>query len=101
MSDELTQHRLDKLARIRERGDEPFKYTFARSSSIGEARAAFEKAEATGGESASVDATLAGRMVATRTQGKVTFADLRDESAKIQLFIKKDTVGEAAYAGAE
>lgn len=98
MTDELTQHRLDKLGRIRERGDNPFKYGFARSCSIAEARAAFEKVEAAGGENPSVPAVLAGRMVATRTQGKVTFADLRDESAKIQLFIKKDTVGEDAYA---
>jgi len=98
MTDELTQHRLDKLGRIRERGDNPFKYGFTRSCSIAEARAAFEKVEAAGGENPSVPAVLAGRMVATRTQGKVTFADLRDESAKIQLFIKKDTVGEDAYA---
>ncbi len=98
MTDELTQHRLDKLGRIRERGDNPFKYGFTRSSSIADARAAFEKAEAAGGENPSVPAVLAGRMVATRTQGKVTFADLRDETAKIQLFIKKDTVGEDAYA---
>lgn len=98
MTDELIQHRLDKLARIRERGDNPFKYGFTRSCSIAEARAAFEKAEAAGGENPSVPAVLAGRMVGTRTQGKVTFADLRDESAKIQLFIKKDTVGEDAYA---
>jgi len=97
MSDELTQHRLDKLARIRERGDEPFKYSFARSSSIAGARAAFEAAEVAGGENPSVDAVLAGRMVATRTQGKVTFADAQDESGRIQLFIKKDTVGEEAY----
>ncbi len=98
MSDELIQHRLDKLGRIRERGDEPFKYSFSRSGPIAGARAAFEKAEAAGGENPIVDAVLAGRMVGTRTQGKVTFADLRDESGKIQLFIKKDTVGEAAYA---
>jgi lysyl-tRNA synthetase class 2 len=98
MTDELIQHRLDKLGRIRERGDNPFKYGFTRSSSIAEARAAFERAEAAGGENPSVPAVLAGRMVATRTQGKVTFSDLRDESAKIQLFIKKDTIGEEPYA---
>jgi lysyl-tRNA synthetase class 2 len=97
MSDELIQHRFDKLERIRARGDEPFKYGFARSSSIAGARAAFETLEAAGGADPKVPAVLAGRMVGSRTQGKVTFADLRDESGKIQLFIKKDAVGEALY----
>ena len=41
--------------------------------------------------------TLAGRMTASRGQGKVTFADLRDESGKIQLFLKKNTLGEDSY----
>ncbi len=45
MSDDLTQHRLDKLARIRERGDVPYKYNFDRSQTIGEARAALEALE--------------------------------------------------------
>ena len=43
---ELRQHRLNKLERIRERGDEPFKYKFERSSLIAPVREAFETAEA-------------------------------------------------------
>ena len=96
---ELRQHRLDKLERIRARGDEPFKYAFGRSHRIAEARAAFEEAEqgATEEAPATVPATLAGRMVARRTQGKSTFADLRDETGRIQLFLGKKQVGEDAY----
>jgi lysyl-tRNA synthetase class 2 len=99
MQEELIQHRLDKLARIRARGDNPYKYTFHRSCCIAEARETFENGETSAGEDAppAMEATLAGRIVAMRTQGKVTFADLRDRAAKIQLFIKKDTVGAQPY----
>lgn len=98
MSDDLQQHRLDKLARIRERGDVPYKYTFARSQTIGEARTALEALEGADTEGAIIeDQCLAGRMVASRGQGKVTFADIRDENAKIQLFLKKNTLGDESY----
>ncbi len=97
MEEELLQHRMDKLARIRARGDDPFKYTFARSCCIAEARETFEASEAGPAGQAPVNAALAGRIVAMRTQGKVVFADLRDGSGKIQLFIKQNTVGDAAY----
>jgi len=100
MEDELTQHRLDKLERIRERGDVPYKYDFERSCTIGDARAQFEAMEAEAGEDGEVGElklSLGGRMTASRGQGKVTFADLRDEFGKIQLFLKKNTLGEDSY----
>ncbi len=99
MDDELIQHRLDKLERIRARGDNPYKYAFERSCTIGEARTAFEAAEGKVEDPGAIDqqVTVAGRLIATRDQGKVTFADLRDETGKIQLFIKKNTVGDEAY----
>lgn len=102
MSDELTQHRLDKLERIRERGDVPYKYDYRRSMTIAEARTALEAAEAKMPEDSEDKATienlaLAGRMIATRGQGKVTFADIRDENAKIQVFLKKNTLGDESY----
>jgi lysyl-tRNA synthetase class 2 len=96
---ELREHRLRKLDRIRARKDEPFKYAFERSCPIAEARAAFEAAEkdATEENPAHIPATLAGRMTARREQGKSTFADLRDESARIQLFLGEKQVGPEAY----
>lgn len=40
----------------------------------------------------------AGRLMAKRIMGKSAFFDLKDESARIQLYIKKDEVGEENYA---
>ena len=100
MDDELLQHRIDKLERIRALCDNPYKYSFQRSCTIGEARATFEATEGEVEDPGAVDlqVTVAGRLMATRDQGKVMFADLRDETGKIQLFIKKNTVGDEAYA---
>jgi lysyl-tRNA synthetase class 2 len=96
---QLIENRIEKMARFRERGDEPFKYIFNRSCSIAEARAAFEAAEknAPDSDQVNVPVTVAGRMVALRGQGKVTFADLRDQSDRIQVFFRKNDLGDEAY----
>jgi len=41
--------------------------------------------------------TLAGRIMSLRVQGGTTFAHIKDEGASVQLFFKKDRVGDAAY----
>lgn len=96
---QLIDNRIEKMARFRERGDEPFKYCFERTCSIADARAAFEAAEAgsENPEQVTVAASVAGRMVALRGQGKVTFADLRDESGRIQVFFRSNELGDDAY----
>lgn len=97
---ELRQHRLDKLERIRSRNEQPYAYTYERSSLIGPARAAFEAAEPQGAEEhpTELSARLAGRVVAMRVQGKTVFADIRDESERIQLFFGMKQVGEDQFA---
>src|SRR2546421_3072542 len=41
--------------------------------------------------------SIAGRVMAIRTMGKVTFLSLRDRTGDLQAFIKKDKVGDTAY----
>lgn len=98
--EDLRQNRIAKLERVRARGDEPYKYLFSRSHGIGEARRLFEEAEATAAPEthAEIPATLAGRIVSRRDQGKSIFADFRDETGKIQVFFGEKQVGEAAFA---
>lgn len=43
------------------------------------------------------EVVLAGRLMAKRGHGKSTFADLKDETGRIQIYLKLDTVGEASY----
>jgi lysyl-tRNA synthetase class 2 len=40
---------------------------------------------------------VAGRISAHRTKGKVTFDDIRDEHGRLQLYVKRDDIGEAAF----
>lgn len=96
---DLRQFRIDKMKRIRARGEDPFPYVFRRSHTIGEARSAFEASEKTFAAEtpAEIPAVLAGRMTAFRSHGKSSFADLRDESGKVQVFFGMNQLGEAAY----
>ena len=97
---ELRQHRIDKMERIRARGDEPFKYRFERSGLLGEIRDTFEAAEAQATEENPAELpaqALAGRIVAIRDQGKSNWIDLRDETGKIQAFLGKKQVGEEVF----
>jgi len=94
---DLLQHRINKLERIRARGDEPFKYLFTRTHTLEAARAAFEAAEASGGEGTQIPVRLAGRVTAVRDQGKSVWMDLRDEGAKVQAWLGRDVLGDAAF----
>jgi lysyl-tRNA synthetase class 2 len=103
--DDLRQYRLAKLERIRARGDEPFKYAFARTGAIADIRAMCEAAEGVADEGDPVEdgetrvegVAVAGRVVALRDQGKSNWIDLRDESGRIQVFFGKKQVGEDVF----
>ena len=92
--------RMDKLERLRERGIEPFAYRYARTHRAQEAVAAFEGAEAAGTlseQGQGDDVHVGGRMVAFRSHGKSAFADLEDGSGRIQVYFRKNQVGEQAF----
>jgi lysyl-tRNA synthetase class 2 len=97
--EELRQHRLEKLERIRGRGEEPYAYAFDRNATIGQARADFERAEEQAGDEGPepIAVKLAGRMVSFRDHGKSCFADMRDETGKVQVYFKRNTLGEERF----
>ncbi|MFP4173312.1 MAG: lysine--tRNA ligase [Candidatus Hydrogenedentota bacterium] len=97
---DLIQQRIEKLERFRARGDEPFKYTFKRTCPIAEARQRFEAVEEGQHDEAGAERiamALAGRMASFRSHGKSSFADLRDQSGRIQIYFKKNDIGDEAY----
>jgi lysyl-tRNA synthetase class 2 len=93
--------RREKLDALREKGIEPFPHAFDAKDSAASAVAAFEEAEGQGalgdGGHASC-ARLAGRVVAWRDMGKSAFAHLEDASGRIQLYFRKDVLGEQSFA---
>ena len=83
--------RREKHDALLERGIAPYAYGFKRSHTAAAAVAALGDADE--GERVSV----AGRIVAWRGQGKTSFAHLGDDSGRIQLYFRKDDLGEELF----
>lgn len=89
--DDLERERYQKVQRLRERGIEPYPLRSSRTHTIQDARDLFERGDDPG------VVRLVGRMTANRWTGKITFADLRDGSGRIQLFLRQDNLSEETY----
>ncbi|MDR2615916.1 MAG: lysine--tRNA ligase [Oscillospiraceae bacterium] len=88
---ELLQIRRDKLARLREAGRDPYHNThFDRTSYSRDILERFDELEGR-------DVALAGRVMAKRGMGKAIFADLKDDRGVLQIYIRRDDVGEEAF----
>lgn len=93
----LERERLEKLKRLRAHGIEPYPHRVERSHSIVEAVAAWETAEAAtseGTEAPALPATLCGRIVSQRPQGKSAWGHIEDGTGRVQLWIKLDVAGQ-------
>ncbi len=88
---EMLKIRREKLKELQEMGENPFlieKYEYTHHSTT--IKENFEELEE---ETVSV----AGRIMARRGHGKVSFMDLQDSQGRIQIFAKMDVLGEEAY----
>ncbi|MBR2471883.1 MAG: lysine--tRNA ligase [Clostridia bacterium] len=89
---ELLQIRRDKLAELQENGKNPYDYVkYDVDSSTKEIIENFESFE---GKSVS----LGGRLMSKRGMGKASFCDLMDNFGRIQLYVRKDMIGDDEYA---
>jgi lysyl-tRNA synthetase class 2 len=86
--------RREKLDELRKRGITPFAYSFDRTGSVSAALAAFKDPVAPQKDDGH-EHRLAGRLVALRSKGKATFADLADQTGRVQLYFKGDELGES------
>ena len=94
---ELFQARLDKLARLRERGVDPYPRNYPRTHTTRQALALFADAEAQAaeGEDASTsEVCVAGRMVGFRGMGRASFADLLDGEGRLQVMFRRNALGD-------
>jgi lysyl-tRNA synthetase class 2 len=92
---DLEQQRLAKLNRLRDAGDEPYPHRSYRTHTNQQALSAFEDAEAS--EDAAPEVVVVGRVVSIRVMGRISFAHIDDGTAKLQLFIRRNDLGEDAY----
>ena len=82
--DEIKSVRIGKLNRLIEQGVSPYGGRFECSYSVADTLSDFCEDK---------EVVLAGRIMANRKHGKVHFIDLRDQTGKIQLFVKANNVG--------
>ncbi len=90
---EQMQVRLDKMHKIEEHGWKPFGHKFEWSHHAADITEQFEELSAK-----ETIVRLAGRVMAIRGHGKTCFMDLMDKSGRIQLYVRKDAIGEENYA---
>ena len=90
---EQMQNRIDKMHKIEEHGWRPFGHRFEwthRSADVKEQFEVLAEAEA--------EVKLAGRVMAIRGHGKTCFMDMQDKTGRMQLYVRKDVLGEEDYS---
>ncbi|MGI5919179.1 MAG: lysine--tRNA ligase [Christensenellales bacterium] len=88
---ELLRVRREKLEALRAAGQDPFVITqFKRSHSCNDILTGFETLEGK-------RVTLAGRIMSKRIMGKASFSHIMDQSGKLQLYVRRDEMGEEPY----
>jgi lysyl-tRNA synthetase class 2 len=89
----LEEQRLSKLARLREAGIDPYPLRAERTHTTAEAIAAFEAS----GDDGAIAVTVCGRLVSLRDMGKTVFGHIEDGYGQIQLFVRREEVGEESH----
>jgi len=94
LSDQEQQRRL-KLARLQAADIDPYPARTTRTHTTAEAIAALETMPA---EAEPLSVSIVGRLVGIRVMGKSSFAHIEDGSGRLQLYLRRDELGEDAYA---
>jgi len=91
---ELIEQRIRKLEELRQSGVEPFGGAFYAEDHASDLQSKFGDTSKEALESDPVSCSLAGRIVSMRDFGKAAFAHLQDYTGKIQVYFKKDKLGD-------
>ena len=83
----LIQRRYEELEQIKSKGIEPFAYSFDVDSDSQSIKESYKEDE-------QKDVSIAGRIMAIRRMGKASFAHIQDHTGRIQIYLKKDDIGD-------
>lgn len=97
LNDQLIVRR-EKMEELRAKGIDPFGKRFDRTHSAMELKNAYGEMENEELESKEIRVQLAGRIMTKRGKGKVGFAHIQDVTGQIQIYVRKDTIGDDQYA---
>ena len=89
--------RREKMETLRESGIDPFGHKFTRTHNSAELHAEYDENTKEELHEKDVHATIAGRLMTKRGKGKVGFAHIQDREGQIQIYVRKDEVGEENY----
>lgn len=90
--------RREKMENLREEGIDPFGKRFDRTHNSKELHEQFDQHSKEELSEMDLTASIAGRMMTKRGKGKAGFAHLQDREGQIQIYVRKDQVGDEAYA---
>lgn len=89
---ELLKIRRDKLEELRKNGMDPFeKVKYDVTHHTTDITENFEEFDGK-------DVSLGGRLMAKRVMGKAAFCNLQDKKGRIQLYVRRDIIGDEPYA---
>ncbi|HNU90299.1 MAG TPA: lysine--tRNA ligase [Spirochaetota bacterium] len=87
---ELVRQRIEKIDQYRRSGINPYPPRYRRTHTTEEARGVFREDE-------KPKVSIAGRLRSKRVMGKASFAHLEDQSGQMQLYARRDDMGEESY----
>jgi lysyl-tRNA synthetase class 2 len=84
----LIKRRFEELNELKGKGIEPYAYSFEIDSDSQKIKETFKEGE-------NQNVKIAGRLIGLRRMGKASFAHIQDHKGKIQIYLKRDDIGEA------
>ena len=98
--EKLTQQeqvRRQKMQDLIDMGIDPFGHSYDRTSNSGEITSKYEDKTKEELEELGVTVKIAGRTMTKRRQGKAGFINIQDPQGQIQIYVRKDEVGDDQY----
>jgi lysyl-tRNA synthetase, class II len=89
--------RQEKLKQIEALGQRAYPNSFAATATLAEIRNRYDNATAEDLEASRTNVSVAGRIMAIRAQGKAGFAQLQQNGVRLQIYVRKDAVGDQAF----
>jgi len=100
VSEEMTEQmqvRRDKLKDLYEKGIDPFGGKFTRTHLASEIIEKYDDLSKEDLEEKDMQATIAGRIMTKRGKGKAGFTHIQDMSGQMQVYVRKDAIGDEEY----
>ncbi len=94
----LIENRRRNLEEARKLVGEPYPFDYPVTATVSQIGAAHRGRPGEELERESIAVSTAGRILARRTQGKAGFLDLSDGADRVQVYVRRDAVGEAGWA---